>query len=466
MLARARAEIRMGKSMKPRRTFSDQRRFLPWLLVVMLGLTLIPGLATAQNQTTSGTIAVRDDGLTTIVNGSGAESEVQYLTLLIKTGYSQDPAAKAGLTDLTNILVYRILQMATLLDFNYFLAADYSRFDFAVPNNDFTAFCRQLDAVIRIEALLSYDECNILLKNYRNLPRNPSEVGLAKLYTMIDGAGHPYTKIFDNYMSNLDITDANNWFRRIYRPSNLIISSTAPLPDDFLLRPSGREMKQVITKSPVPAATCSPNPLVEITTVHNSTASVFIGLPAPALTDPDLATSLLVQQYLAWELWNKLREQAGYCYDVSVFHSYLTEPVAPILLIEFETLPGNAGPAIGQVISVLQGIAKNGIPEAELTSLKQAVEKQAKRIGDSRRTATQNLALQAFFNQTWLSDYDAYSKLLAGVTSADTARLIRTKLGSIKLSLTGPEETQQALVQLQPMLQKITTGLEPGKTGK
>jgi hypothetical protein len=263
------------------------------------------------------------------------------VSLILKTGYADDPAGQSGLTELTNQLLYRVFLNSSALNIHYHTYAKFSKFNFVVSDKDFKTFCTELDSAIRAEALMLYDECNELIRDFKNQPQVPGSIGEFNLYRMLYGNIHPYLAVFKNNYPDLNIDTVNSWFRKIYRPNNLMIATSTDLPPDFLLKPSGRDMKEAVTFPKTPSADCAPKPTINCAWIQNNISTIYVGLPGPPIRDNNLFAMIVMQRYLQKELWDKLREEMGLCYDVQVSYPYLQEPDAPSLIVSLATLPAD-----------------------------------------------------------------------------------------------------------------------------
>lgn len=388
----------------------------------------------------------RDDGLVVISRNppKGEHRPDQYLTMILKTGYACDPKGKAGLTVLTNELLINFFNETSALKFSYETYADFSIFNFLIAHGSFEKFCVELDSIIRMDALLVYDLLNERIQAHQNIPQFPGTVAAAQLDDLLFGRDHPYSQALRENYRNLIINDVNNWFRQSYRPNNLIISSSLPLPKDFLRKPAGRDFLEKVS-SEIPSVQCRPIPEVKFTENHDQTSSIFLGIPFPSLKNEGFFASILLKNYLSEELWREIREKEGLCYDLQVSYSYLPESSAPVLRIHFQTLPKDTGTGIIKVISVLKKIAASGVPEEDLARVFKWEKNQVDTENNPLLRSTVDRALLALFEQTWLSDSTQYLERLNKVTQEDFLKILSEKLGSLKISVAGPAGARESL---------------------
>lgn len=425
------------------------------------------GLALAESAKPSDalSIQIRDDGLTLAVRPLPKEDQsqsYQYLTLIIKTGWAHDPAAKPGLTMLTNELLYLFFYNTSALQADLDTAPDFSIFHFVVASVDFDIFVKELDAIIRFEALTMYDQCNELILAHENEPISPSYNAPIKLAELIYGAGHPYRRGLTPNFKQLNISDVNNWFRKIYRPNNLIVASSKELPEDFLRRPSGREMKSPVIPPEISPAKGSSAPEAVFIPARDYVSTVQIGFSAPKINEADFFTVLLVRKYLEKELWQIIREESGYCYDLQVTYSYLPNSAAPVLEISFQTLPEETDQAVLKTLAVLESVTNKEIPSKRLPDILD----REKQLADYRDRLggqlVRNAAFQALSGRTWFGDSSEYLAKLNETTANHISQWIAAALPHIKVAVAGPAEVEKLMKKINEKVK--TMGGKPATT--
>lgn len=403
-------------------------------------------------------IQIRDDGLTLAVRPLPKEEQNQarqYLTLIVKTGWAHDPAAKPGLTTLTNELLYLFFYNTSALQVVQDTAPDFSIFHFAVANADFAIFARELDSIIRFEALTMYDQCNELILAHESEPMAPSYQASITLAGLIYGPDHPYRRGLTPSFKQLNISDVNNWFRKIYRPNNLIVASSRELPEDFLRRPSGRDMKSAVVPPEIPSAKANPAPEAVFVPVRDYVSTVQIGFNAPQINEAGFFPAILARKFLEKELWQVIREESGYCYDLQVDYSYLPNPAAPVLGISFQTLPGETEQAVFKTLAVLESAANPETPSKHLPEIL----RREKQLADYRdRLGGQRVryaAFQALTGRTWLGDSGEYLAKLNQTKPADISRWLAAALPHIKMAIAGPAEVEKQMVKINEKLKRL-----------
>ncbi|MGE5606179.1 MAG: M16 family metallopeptidase [Bacteroidota bacterium] len=383
----------------------------------------------------------RDDGLTIVLQDQGREQqEIQYLTLILKTGSAHDPASKSGLTNLTNEIVYSLLERTSALRVTYQTYADYSAFHFVVTRRGYNLFYSQLDRIIRLDALLDYDLCNDLIRYHLNLPQAPDRKAISRLYSLVYGPDHPYNAVFDTQYDRLDITEVNKWFRQIYKSNNLIIATGIRPPDDFLKRPAGRDLKQPVNLSAIPPAAPKPVPELKWTPVHNNIATVCLGFETSRFGEEGVLATLLLQKYLDQRLWKIIREDNGLSYDPEVFYQLTGTASAPLLLVTVHTLAENTGTVINLILAEFKKIAAEGIPEEEIKKIIERERKQRELMEKEPESTIKAAALYGFIGQSWLIDREDYLNQLTTETKI-VSQVMNAGLARLKISVAGPEDT-------------------------
>lgn len=420
-------------------------------LNILVFLILMLPAAQAQSTTIAETNIAkeqRDDGLTIVLRDqrdqSRGEPEIQHLTLIIKTGFAHDPAGKSGLTNLTNEIVYYLLGRASALRVNYQTHADYSVFHFVVTRNRFNQFCNELDRIIRLDALLLYDLCNDLIRYHLNLPQAPELKAISQLFSLVYGPNHPYNSVFNTNYDRLDITEVNKWFRRIYKPNNLIIATGMKLPDDFLRKPAGRDLTEAVTLNEIPPAAANAIFELKWAPIHDNIATVCLGFKTAKFGEEGVLGTLLLQRYLDQRLWKIIREDNGLSYDPEVYFQLHGAYSAPMLLVSVHTLMENTGTVINLILAEFKKIAAEGIPENEINKIMERERRHRELMGKNPESTIKAAALFGLTGQSWLIDSEDYLNQLT-TESKVVPQIMANGLAYLKISVAGPADTGQYL---------------------
>ncbi|NLW55909.1 MAG: insulinase family protein [Firmicutes bacterium] len=405
---------------------------------VLLALLLLV-LVLACSWTTAASLEEREDGLIiSKLTSIETEDNYEYLTMLLKTGYGHEPEGKYGLNNLTNELVYFLLRTTSALDINYYPFAEYTVFTFVLWREDFRDFCFELDAIIRLDTLLLYDLCNGLIYRHYHTAKPPALAGQRVLYELLYGPAHPYLNQFKADYTKLNINEVNMWFREIYKPNNLIISTTAELPEDFLRKPSGRDLQKKVVVPEIPPRLTT-GPAYQFTKVHTPYSTIFLSFPGPQPTEDRYFVGRLLQRYLQQQLWRRLRQELGYCYNVQVSFSSLQEPTAPNIMIAFQVLPENTEQALHEVFRLLEQMEEEPLtPEAIAHLIAQEEKYQQKNYSLPRFLSLMD-AIGTHLGLTWAVNEEEYRSALQKITGEDLSSFTQTYLKDWSLSVAGPE---------------------------
>lgn len=426
---------------------------IPVILFILVSFSFFT--ATAEfNGNTKITVERRDDGLTIVQKPDQEKQELHYMTLIIKTGYAHDPIGKFGITNLTNELIYHLLKYAGAAKINYQTHADYSAFHFITTRADFKDLCVQLDRVIRSDVLLLYDLCNTLINYHSSRPKPPELAAVSQFHSLIYGADHPYNSFFTPNYNQLNINEINKWFRQIYKPNNFIIASSHKLPDDFLRRPAGRDLKETVTLNEVPHSSGDPNPELKWVPVRDNIATVCLGFETPKLGEEGVFAVFLVEKYLNQRLWKLIREDHGLSYDPEVFNLLIGKASVPSLQVILHTLAPDTGKVINMIIAEFKKIAAEGIPEAEIARIIGRERKRREMVGKYPQAMIESEALYGLLGEEWLINQDNYFSLLHEEAQM-IPQVIAAGLNRLKIVVAGPEETGKYLDEVTKELEEL-----------
>lgn len=426
---------------------------IPIILLILVTFSIYTTAAESTGEARL-TVERRDDGLTIVRKPDQEKQMLHYMTLIIKTGYAHDPMGKFGITNLTNELVYHLLRDTSAINVNFQTYADYSAFHFITTRTDFNDLCVQLDRVIRSDALLLYDLCNALVSYHSSQPKPPELAAVSLFYSLIYGADHPYNSIFAPNYNQLNINEINKWFRQIYKPNNFIIASSHKLPDDFLRRPAGRDLKETVTLNEVPHSSGNPNPELKLVPVRDNIATVCLGFETPKLGEEGIFAVFLVEKYLNQKLWKVIREEHGLSYDPEVFSLLISKSSVPSLQVILHTLAPDTGKVIKMIIAEFKKIAAEGIPEAEITRIVGRERKRLELNSKDPQATIECGALYGLLGEEWLVNQDNYFSLLHEEVQM-IPQVITAGLNRLKIVVAGPEETGKYLDEVMEELEGL-----------
>lgn len=427
---------------------------IPIILFILVSFSVYTAAAESDSETKL-TVERRDDGLTVVVRKPDQEKqELHYMTLIIKTGYAHDPMGKFGITNLTNELIYHLLRYTSAINIDYQTYADYSTFNFITTRPDFNDVCAQLDRVIRSDALLLYDLYNALVSYHLSQPKPPELAAVSQFYSLIYGADHPYNSIFTPNYNQLNINEINKWFRHIYKPNNFIIASSHKLPDDFLRKPAGRDLKETVILDEVPYSFGDVNPELKWVPVRDNIATVCLGFETPKLDEEGVFATFLIEKYLDQRLWKVIREDNGLSYDPEVFNLLISKSSAPSLQVILHTLAPDTKKVINLIIAEFEKIATDGIPEVEIARIIGRERRKREMISKDLKTTMEFEALYGLLGEEWLVNQDNYFYLLREEAQL-IPRVMAAGLTRLKIAIAGPEETGRYLDEVRKELEGL-----------
>ncbi len=417
-----------------------------WLALICLlfGQTLFAAEGEANQERPAGLTVVE------INSDSPQETELCYLTMIIKTGYANDPEGKAGLTRLTNELFYYLTRNGSAFNISYNTLADFSIFNFTVTTKNYEDFCKELDYLIHQDALLMYDLCNELIRYHLSEPHPHSRIALINYEELIYGNTHPYFTRFNPNYKKLSINDANTWFRLIYRPNNIIIASSRKLPEDFLRRPFGRDIAKPVEKNETPKALFENIPSEKFAAIHDNLSTVIVGFPAPRFDTEECIPTILIQEYLQEKLWNEIRENSGLCYDLQVNYSCFYQPAAPNLMVVCQTLPEDTETVVAKIVNELKNLVADGIADTEKNRIIERG-RNNRSVDDDLAAVVMDNALKVYFNQPWIADQNTFYDKLEQVSPDQVKTIMAERLNWLKISVAGPMEVNELLKELKPL---------------
>ncbi len=412
----------------------ESRLYKPLVLLLILFsfLNFVPKLTAASPP------EIREDGLTIILREpiEKKRTTLSFLRMIVKTGSAHEQPDKAGINKLTNEILYYIFRASSALEVNFLSLPEYTIFDFTVSPVKFLDFCRELDTVIRLDALLLHDLCNELINYHLNEPKNPGKTALIKFYEKLYGIDHPYLHHYCPNYNNLNIAEVNNWFREIFRPANLIIATSEKLPPDFLLKPAGRDLKGKPSLETKKIQKLEKKPEFNFTPVRDNLCTAVIGFSAPQIKEKTFFAGFLLTKFLEDELWQLLRQQSGLVYDVQVYYSYLTEPSAPNIKIIFQTLPETIESALEIINRILDGLKSDGIPQPRIEYL---IQREKLYLENRKKTPGYEVQIAGF--QVLSDHYQSEQDLLVSlreVSTEESKELANRIATSLCISLAGP----------------------------
>lgn len=374
-------------------------------------------------------------------------------------GHRRDPSGKAGLASLTNVMLARGLQQATLSDGTSEPALSEAEIsnaiaDIAAQRGGGAGYDRagmamrtlstaeERDRAVLLlarllaqpsfpETLLERDKARTVAAIRESLTR-PDAIG-AKAFWRLAYGSHPYgAEATVESVSAIDRDDLQQFHRRHYLANQAVISIIGDLDReraDAIARELTRRLPQ---GEPLPVLPAVTPPLgAEERIPHPATQShLTLGMPALSRGDPDLFP-LTVGNYVLGgggfvsRLTREVREKRGLAYSAYSYFSPLAQD-GPFMA-GLQTRKDQAEQALQVVRDTLKAYLRDGPTEAELKAAKDnLIGGFALRI-DNNRKILENIAVIGFYGLP-LDYLDTWTDQVAKVSVADIRAAFRRKL--------------------------------------
>ncbi|MFQ5802009.1 MAG: M16 family metallopeptidase [Candidatus Methylomirabilales bacterium] len=415
------------------------------MVVLLLGLAL-PRLGDAAPL---GRRAEMENGLTLVVAGRPSLPMVT-VKILVKAGSLQEPKEKAGLANLTAILLPLGTRSRTAPEISETiefvggsLSTDAFR-DYATVS--LTVLKKDLDLGLELvsDVLLhpAFREAEIARKTrqlkgrIRQKQEDPGTVAREAFAATLFG-DHSYGRPVEGTEESLDrITpqDLVEFHQRYYVPNNSILAAAGDITLDELKEYvdkylQGWARKAVPTLVPSTFASPSRRQVVKINRGVTQ-AHIVWGHPGIERRHPDFYR-LLVMNYmlggggLTSRLMRSIREERGWAYDV---HSYFSARLLRgAFVVGLQTKNETAAPAVQEVLRQVRVIREKGVTEEELEEAKGYLTGSFPLRMDTNQEVVSLLALIEFYGLGM--DYaERYPKIIRAVTREDVLRVAREYL--------------------------------------
>ncbi|MCZ7625776.1 MAG: hypothetical protein C3F12_04900 [Candidatus Methylomirabilota bacterium] len=423
------------------------RRYSKAGAVGLLLLLLLPVVATAAPLAER---QVLDNGLTLLIRSSRA-LPIVTIKVTVQAGSLWEPETRAGLADLTALLLTRgttsrtAAQIDESVDFigaslSSSAGRDSSEVDLTVLKKDLPKGLELLSDILlhpvfeQGEIVRKVQELRAAL---RKRQEDPGEVAEEEFNRLVFGS-HPYGRPLegtDASLAAITRDDILGFYRDHYTPERTSITIVGDVDRDEITDRIRRSLGSWTRgKASVERATV-PTPLQERIVVKKidrrvTQASIVLGHQGIRRDNPDFY-ALTVMNYIlggggfSSRLVERIREKNGWAYDVSSQFSPGLEPGA--FQVVLQTKNETAGPAVREVVRELQRIREQGVSDQELADAK------AYLIGSFPMRLDTNAKLAGLIStveyyKLGLDYADRYRTLIEGVSKEDILRVARTYL--------------------------------------
>jgi zinc protease len=420
-----------------------------WLLILAL---LAPGPLAAASDTPAQTLGSRRELPNGLVWLFSEQTSLPLVTLnlVIKAGALRDPAGKAGLANLTAVMLLQgtkkrpATQIAQELDFLGARLSARGEDDFAVLSltvlkKDLAAGLELLQDVLRQPAFAPEEvrrKVTQLQASFKSDEDDPGIVASRAFHKRLFGDnpyGHP-PKGSPESLAGLSPKDLQDFHSTFYRPNNAILSLVGDLTQ--------AEAENWVTKifgpwekAPLPELKLPPAPPLKRaeTVVIDKTitqANIILGQVGLSRRNPDFYAFQVMNYILggggfASRLVDNIRENRGLAYSVN--SSFDPGQEAGPFAVSLETKNASAGEVVAQVLKELERIRTSPVSAAELADAKSYLIGSFPRKMDSLGKRAWLLAYVELFGLGL--DYPwRYASLLQDLTTADIQKVAQKYL--------------------------------------
>ncbi len=242
---------------------------------------------------------------------------------------------------------------------------------------------------------------------------------------------HPYgLPRYGTHASIDSITkeEMHSWHDQFFAPSKMVVCSVGDINEKFtktIMEPFTDSKKRKRDRAQILPLVVKRGIKEKIENRKKKQTSFALGFQTPGVANEDFYALEVLQSLLAGmggRLYMEVREKRGLAYTVTAFNISLMRTGA--FVIYAATSPENEKKSIEIVLSEIEKIKKEGIPEKEITRAKNYT------IGSSNIAMQTNLAqayeyLRYFFIKGDIEEVDSFNEKISAVTEEDICRVVR-----------------------------------------
>jgi predicted Zn-dependent peptidase len=336
--------------------------------------------------------------------------------------------------------------------------ADYFEVSLKCVANDFPQTLFLINQVLRYPNFPRQEverEQSMLLQAIRSQQERPFTVAFDHLRAALY-ADHPYAfsslgKI--ETVQGLTRADLVKYHATYFRPQQMVMVVVSPLPEAQVLELVSKglgDWQAVQPAAPAPEPIwCSPDRSLVLRTVQATQQSiVMVGFQAAAVSSSDYPALKLMTTYLgsglSSRLFVELREKRGLAYEVSAFYATRRDPSPWVAYLG--TAPENTATALAGLQAELQRLIDDPLSDAEVETAKR------KHLGQyalGKQTNAQIAQLLGWYETLGLGiEFDqTYPAAIQTITAAEIQRVAQTYLAIPIISLVGPSEALDLVVE-------------------
>lgn len=346
-------------------------------------------------------------------------SPVIDVTLLLKTGSGIEKESKGAAMLMNNLVMLKLKYgEAKLSEVDVATYPDYTLIEIKTTNQALKKVLKEVKDLLSYP-LYSYDIITDLKGIYQtDLKGIPA---LANAYYDFNqefyGKDHPYNdNLTPEIIKSLSGTDVYRWYRQTYQPGNAILSISGNVK--LGLKELEKTFEMMISEKAnwsldVEPVKLAKDRVVEVEDRNGREASIAIGMSAPRIQDPEYPAFRVLAYYLGeyMHYFEELRVKEGLFYSDYVFYDYLGRFRSPNIIFLTTTDPQSMKRVETRTLEVVERIIKQGIPQAEIDEVVQAIKTKDKSDLEAGKGAATANALSYFINSPLVINQNSWEKL-------------------------------------------------------
>lgn len=273
-------------------------------------------------------------------------------------------------------------------------------------------------------------ERQVILEEIAGVEDTPEEL-VFDLHARCVWGPHPYGNPVlgsAETVSGITREDLARLWEHAYRPASCVVAAAGHLDHANLLELVSRHFPAGNGAAATGSVDEPASAPIELHRFERETNQVHICLGTPTFPrrDPRRYAAILVSTALGGgmssRLFQRVREELGLAYTVYSFQSFYAR--AGLAGVYMATRPETAGRALDETLRQLEYLAKSGLPEGELGSIKSQTKGQLILSLESTASRLQRLAGVALYGEPYLT-LDELCARVDAVTGEEVAELCR-----------------------------------------
>ncbi len=353
-------------------------------------------------------------------------------------------------------------------EFNAFTAREYTCFHLMLLKRDFELGMDILSDVVTSSIFdgVEFDrEKKVILQEIAMVEDTPEEVAQDLYFELIYGKHGLGRNILGttNSIRKMKRGDLIRYFRRYYRPENLVISVAGDITEARLKRALS-PLKKKIWPGRTQRSVRQERVLKRAPAIRDGVwwkvdqteqAHIVWGVGAPEYASRDQAAALLIANYLGGgmssKLFQEIREKSGLAYTVYASQQAFID--SGVMTIYAATSPGQVSKCLGMIEDAALALCAKELTPEEIREVKESIKGALLLSSDSvESTMTANAIDEIYFGKYYsIADI---CREVDEITARDVIRVARKIFGAGKRSILvyGPKPTAAMRKRLQPKI--------------